>query len=174
MANPLDPQWRSYNVTLQAHEVARRASGSPLTRSASLSGTPFAVMPHVDVVDQLAAAERELNAEAVLFLHATFESAIRDDLAAKGALLAAATGPHVAFGTELAAWFADLTADVRMDVVTRPYATAAGPTLLGVVGNIRKYRHWLAHGRRGTAPPAVTPQFTYTRLTQFLQTCGLT
>jgi hypothetical protein len=110
----------------------------------------------------------------VLFLYAAFEAALRDHVAAQSALLVAAVGPHPTFGPDLATWFADLCDDVRMDGVTRLYTPAAGPALSAFIGTVRKYRHWLAHGRRGTAPPAVNPQLTHARLTQFLQACGLT
>ena len=78
------------------------------------------------VVDAVDAAQQELNAQTVLFLYATFESTLRDDLTARSPLLAAANGPHATFGPDLAAWFADPCDDVRMDGVTRLYAPAVG------------------------------------------------
>ncbi len=173
MPNPLDPQWQSYNDTQESLALIRRLSEVPGTRTATLHGTSFAAMADAAVDAAISVAKQELNAQTVLFLYATFESALRDDLSARSTALATAPGPHPAFGLDLATWFTDLVDDVRMDGVTRLYAPAAGPLLVAMIGNIRKYRHWLAHGRRGTAPPAVTPQFTYARLTQFLRACGL-
>lgn len=36
------------------------------------------------------------------------------------------------------------------------------------VNQVRKYRNWVAHGRRGTKPDNVTPNQAYERLTQLL------
>jgi hypothetical protein len=63
-----------------------------------------------------------------------------------------------------------------MDGVVKLFGSAVNPvnaTLPSVVGSIREYRNWLAHGKRGPMPPAVAPLSTYQSLTQFLQACGL-
>jgi hypothetical protein len=36
------------------------------------------------------------------------------------------------------------------------------------VNQVRRYRNWVAHGRRTTAPPFVDPEMTYQRLRRFL------
>lgn len=61
----------------------------------------------------------------------------------------------------------------RMDDVADLFVSAVGQVLIAQVGNIRKYRHWLAHGRRWAQPPTVTPAFAYRALTAFLQSVGL-
>jgi hypothetical protein len=40
--------------------------------------------------------------------------------------------------------------------------------LVEQVSQVRKYRNWVAHGRRGDQPDAVDPQTAYDRLQQFL------
>ncbi|HZT80677.1 MAG TPA: hypothetical protein VFA26_10660 [Gemmataceae bacterium] len=40
--------------------------------------------------------------------------------------------------------------------------------LIEKVNQVRRYRNWVAHGRRGPQPPAVSPQSAYMRLQQFL------
>jgi hypothetical protein len=36
------------------------------------------------------------------------------------------------------------------------------------VNQVRRYRNWVAHGRRATAPPFVDPEMAYERLKRFL------
>ena len=172
MADPLDPLPEAYEVAAESLAATRQAARTPATATL-LVGSRLRGRTTADVDALVAVARRELDAQTVLFLYATFESTLRDDLTARSALLALAPGPHPTFGRDLAAWFADLCNDVRMDGMTRLYAPAAGPALSAVIGNVRKYRQCLAHGRRGTAPPAVNPRLAYARLTQFLQACGL-
>jgi hypothetical protein len=60
-----------------------------------------------------------------------------------------------------------------MDDLANLYISAVGQVLGAQVGNIRVYRHWLAHGRRWPQPPNVTPLFAYQTLTSFLRAAGL-
>jgi hypothetical protein len=43
------------------------------------------------------------------------------------------------------------------------------PNLVEEVNQVRRYRNWVAHGRRGPEPDFVTPQKAYDRLTRFLK-----
>ena len=45
--------------------------------------------------------------------------------------------------------------------------------LIEEVNQVRKYRNWVAHGRRGSQPDLVTPQAAYDRLQAFLAALGL-
>jgi len=52
--------------------------------------------------------------------------------------------------------------------VLEPYKC---PTLVGLVeevNQVRRYRNWVAHGRRTAQPAAVTPKAAFERLTRFL------
>lgn len=51
--------------------------------------------------------------------------------------------------------------------VTEAYK-ALDPDLIEQVNQVRKYRNWVAHGRRGEPQNAVDPNTAYTRLKQFL------
>ena len=42
------------------------------------------------------------------------------------------------------------------------------PDLVEQVSQVRRYRNWVAHGRRGDQPDAVDPQTAYQRLQRFL------
>lgn len=44
--------------------------------------------------------------------------------------------------------------------------------LIEKVSQVRKYRNWVAHGRRGQKPPMVTPDVARERLSEFLERMG--
>ncbi|HEX4610424.1 MAG TPA: hypothetical protein VH092_19695 [Urbifossiella sp.] len=54
--------------------------------------------------------------------------------------------------------------------VLEPYKSPAGPDLVEEVNQVRKYRNWVAHGRRPDGRPEVEidPRAAYDRLTRFL------
>ena len=51
-----------------------------------------------------------------------------------------------------------------------PYKSAAGAGLVEEVNQVRRYRNWVAHGRRDDLRPKdnVEPREAYDRLTRFL------
>jgi hypothetical protein len=51
--------------------------------------------------------------------------------------------------------------------VLDPYKGAA-PELTEEVNQVRRYRNWVAHGRRAAQPAAVSPAVAYERLQRFL------
>jgi hypothetical protein len=51
--------------------------------------------------------------------------------------------------------------------VTEAYK-ALDPDLIEQVNQVRKYRNWVAHGRRGEPQNAVDPKTAYARLNRFL------
>jgi hypothetical protein len=46
------------------------------------------------------------------------------------------------------------------------------PHLVEEVNQVRRYRNWVAHGRRGEQPDNVSPAITYIRLKRFLERLG--
>jgi hypothetical protein len=176
MPNPLDPIWKAHGITLDAYSVVRRSLQlPPAERAASLQGGQFAAAVNdQEILDALDAAEDELDDQSVMFLYATVEATLRDHVTGHGVLLFPAAVPGPQFGSSLQAWFIELCKDTRMDKVVGLFEPWAGQVGVAQAGSIRKYRHWLAHGKRGAVPQAVTPQFAYTSLMQFLQSCGLT
>jgi hypothetical protein len=175
MSNPLDAIWRAHGITLDSYGVVRRSL--PLAapdRAAVLHGSEFATAANDQaILDALDAAQEELEDQTVMFLYATFEATLRDHVTAQGSLLGAAAQPGSQFGPNLQAWFTELCKETRMDKVVVLFEPWAGAVGVGQAGSIRKYRHWLAHGKRGAAPPSVTPQFAYNSLTSFLQSSKL-
>jgi hypothetical protein len=160
---------------MDAFGVVRRALAlDAMVRAQVLQGGQFAAASDQQILDLLDAAQDEVDDQAVLFLYATFEARLREHIVAQSGLLTGATQPSAQFGQNLHGWFNDLCRDARMDKVLDLFVPSVNQVLIAQVGSIRKYRHWLAHGRRGLAVPSVTPLFAYRTLTSFLQLCNLT
>jgi hypothetical protein len=173
MPNPLDPIWQAYDVTQDSFGVVRRSLGLGPTRDAALQGSQFLALADQQVVDLLDSAQDMIDDQAVMFLYATFEAALRDHVAAQSGLFSGATLPSPQFGITMQPWFAELCRETRMDKMANLFSPSADKTLIEQAGSIRKYRHWLAHGKTGKAPTSVTPLFAYTPLTRFLFSCAL-
>lgn len=52
--------------------------------------------------------------------------------------------------------------------VLEPFKMGGHADLVEQVNQVRRYRNWVAHGRRGKPPAAVDPVAAYERLTRFL------
>lgn len=175
MPNPLDPLWNAYQTTRASLKVVKRCmTVASVDRAKAFSNTRFGGLTDQQCIDLLDAAQTEVDDAAILSLYATFEARLRDHVAAQTPLLHAANQPSAAFGVALAGSFNEYCARNRMDDLADLFLASVGQVVLAQVGNIRTYRHWLAHGRRWAQPPTVTPPFAYQTLTTFLQSCGLT
>lgn len=49
------------------------------------------------------------------------------------------------------------------------YRAPVGADLVEMVNQVRRYRNWVAHGRRGPLPADVNPRVAYERLSEFLK-----
>lgn len=105
---------------------------------------------------------------AVLVLFSVFEATVRHQvLEHVGRLQATAIQhPFLAHGLE----------EMRQAVmegsffrVLESFKSDARNNLIEEVNQVRKYRNWVAHGRRGDKPVAVDPRLAYDRLNRFLQ-----
>lgn len=52
--------------------------------------------------------------------------------------------------------------------VLEPYKVKGHADLIEEVNQVRRYRNWVAHGRRGDQPPSVAPEMAYERLSRCL------
>ena len=102
---------------------------------------------------------------AVLVLFSVFESIVRTAILEE-IKLESATLRHVAL-RRAAAETLEKTAEGSFFRVLEPYKEL-DPDLIEQVNQVRRYRNWVAHGRRDTAPPAVAPRAAYDRLSRFL------
>jgi hypothetical protein len=175
MPNPLDPIWDAHLTARAALKVVRRCiKVSGIDRAKALSNTRFDGLADQQCIDLVDAAQTEVDDSAILSLYATFEARLRDHIAQQAHHLHAAQQPNPAFGLALAMSFSEYCDRNPMDDLANLFVAAVGQVLVAQVGNIRTYRHWLAHGRRWAQPPNVTPVFAYQTLTAFLQAAGLT
>ncbi len=174
MPNPLDPIWNAHLTGRAALKVVRRCvTVTGINRAIAFSNTRFDGLTDQQCIDLLDAAQTEVDDSAVLSLYATFEATLRDHIAQQAHHLHAAQHPNPNFGVALATSFSEYCDRNRMDDLADLFASAVGQVLVAQVGNIRTYRHWLAHGQRSAQPSNVTPVFAYQTLTAFLQAAGL-
>ena len=144
-----------------------------INRAKAFSNTRFAGLTDQQCIDLLDTAQTEVDDAAILSLYASFEARLRDHVGQQAPLLHVAQQPSPDFGVALATSFSEYCDRSRMDDLADLFASAVGQVAVAKVGNIRTYRHWLAHGRRWAQPPTVTPVFAYQTLTTFLQTARL-
>jgi hypothetical protein len=175
MSNSLDPIWDAHLTAQDALKVVRRCiTVGGIDRAKAFSNTRLDGLMDRQCIHLLGAAQTEVNDSAVLSLYATFEARLRDHIAQQAHHLHAAQQPNPDFGIALATSFSEYCDGNRMNDLADLFASAVGQVLVAQVGNIRAYRHWLAHGRRWAQPPNVTPAFAYQTLAAFLQAAGLT
>ena len=176
--NPLDAILDAYNTARDAIKVVRRcATLENKEQKQPFGNTRFYGVSKNGNLRLLDAAESELNDLTVLSLYASFEKHIKDHLSKQAPLLHAAEGPNANFGVSLAGLYAGwISETMRMDHAIALFKSAAAKDkdLMAQVGNIRKYRHWVAHGKPPvSAPPNTDPQSAYEILSKFLDLAGL-
>jgi hypothetical protein len=155
MTNPLDPVYDAYNINFGALKVAYRC----ITLDTINAERPFrrTIFHHKedDVnLQMLKVGQAELNDLTVLALYAAFERAMRDHFIQR--IEEVRSIPSTDFGNGLADWLDKQSGEIRMDAVMDmfcPSGTAKNNKHLSQIGNIRAYRHWVAHGRHSTSKP---------------------
>lgn len=103
---------------------------------------------------------------AVLVLFSVFESLVRD-------LLAAEIKREVSDKSVTHSVLLQAIQDLIQQVEEGSFFKVLGPfktldhNLVEEVNQVRQYRNWVAHGRRGKKPAAVEPKIAYERLSRF-------
>lgn len=138
--------------------------------SSLVRGTVFDRLPREELDRTIDLLQEYLNDQAVLSLYAAFESEIRGHLIAQSVHLTKhARSRDIHFAQALAEEYSSWCDEgIRMDRVAAFFKKSAGQTLLDQIGQVRKYRHWLAHGKRRQRPSNTTPVFAYEALNEFL------
>jgi hypothetical protein len=108
----------------------------------------------------------DLDDLAVLLMFSVFEAIVRDQalIDVDGSL---APPLHPAVGRAVD----DLKQDLRSGSFARVTAAfqSLDTDLVEQVNQVRRYRNWVAHGRRGNQPPLVDPARAFDRLSRFLE-----
>jgi hypothetical protein len=176
MSDPLHPIWDAFLTADNALKVVHRcATLSAVDSERPFRNTRFHGLAGPQCCELELAARREIEDAALLALYAAFEARLREHVTARIDHLRAdmdATSP--VFGSALIDMFRSYCDAARMDSLIHLFADSVGHELTAKVGAIRQYRHWVAHGRRGAAPPKMPPRAAYDSLSRFLSLCGLT
>lgn len=165
----LDDAWRWYGATrrqLSRMQRLGRKYWAELPWAGRLErDNLFGMVQSDEVVEETAQALDPLGDLAVLVLFSVFEATVREWVsAAIEPELLGITHPTLRHAAEAAREAID---DGSFFRVLEPYKRL-DPGLIEEVNQVRRYRNWVAHGRRRDEPASVTPESAYDRLSRFL------
>lgn len=130
----------------------------------------FRLLDRQEVVAESEAALSELDGLAILVLFSVFESIVRD-VVADDMRIEVVGLRHVAIR------HAAREAIQRVEEGSLYWVLgsfkAIDPDLVEEVNQVRRYRNWVAHGRRGKAPIPISPSAALNRLGRFLEVLRL-
>jgi len=113
-----------------------------------------------------------LNDLAVLVFFSVFEATVREAVLAEvKPEVEALRHPSLRHAAQEAC---DAIKNGSFFRVLGPFKAGGHADLIEQVHQVRRYRNWVAHGRRGDPPATVDPEAAYDRLTRFLQLLGPT
>ncbi len=123
-----------------------------------------------NLVNQSRVALGPLDDLAVLVLFSVFESIVRqsvhDDMLSEGARI-----QHYLLRSAVSRAL-DQVDDGSFFSVLETFKSELNAGLVEEVNQVRKYRNWVAHGRKGERPDYVDPKIAYFRLRKFLTELG--
>ncbi len=125
----------------------------------------FKELQPTHLVEKSQRAADELDDLGVFLLFSVFEAEVRGQaLADLAEQQTVATHPVMRHAVQ------SLTEVVRKGPLGKVLAAykPADPALIEEVNQVRKYRNWIAHGRRRAKPDSVTPEVARDRLSRFL------
>jgi len=121
------------------------------------------------ITDNVSLCLEHLDDFAVLILFAAFESIIREKV--RTAIQAEAGGLQHPFIVQLLKDAIEAIEHGSIYRILEPFKGNA-EDLTEEVNQVRRYRNWVAHGRRTPQPDAVDPVTAYKRLKRFLEESG--
>jgi len=166
----LEDAWRWYHATrdnlLRMHRLAHRhwqglPWEGPLGRD-----DDFRMLEDSTVVTETKYGLDFLDDLTVVVLFSVFEQTIRDQI--RDEVREESVGlshPVLKKAAE------DVTLAIEVGSFARvlePYK-AEHADLIEEVNQVRRYRNWVAHGRRGEQPPSVAPRMAFERMSRFLE-----
>jgi hypothetical protein len=168
--NTLDDAWRWYELVSRQATLARRLASrywAELPWDGAIGrDTFFQDLDRDRVVQGAQEVMADLDDLAVMLLFSVFEANVREAvLAAVDHEVGLIQHPALRHAAEDAR---DWIAEGSFFRVLEPYKAEGHADLIEQVNQVRKYRNWVAHGRRGTTPSAVTPIVALDRLKRFL------
>lgn len=168
--NTLDDAWRWYQATKRSSTLVRRLARKhwgAWTESSTLARDDhFRNVDQDQLSQETELAEDHLEDFAVFVLFSVFEGEVRELVLDRTAHERAALR-HPA----LTNWGKELEESLRQGSfgnLLKAIKTLELNDLIEQVNQIRKYRNWVAHGRRGDRQESVTPPDAYRRLRALL------
>jgi hypothetical protein len=165
----LEEAWRWYQAAAESlrrvERVGRRYWDEPGVRELLSKDGVLRGLSHEEVEGEAQQAREPLDDLAVLVLFSVFESivreAVRDQVAEEAEGLrhpALQYAAQEAIGSiEDGSFFRVLEPDKGRDA-----------SLIEEVNQVRRFRNWVAHGRRGSPQARIDPRSAYDRLSRFL------
>ena len=168
--NTLDDAWRWYSVTrenlLRMNRLSRLYWRKLPWDGVLDRDDEFRLLEAADVASDTRYGLDFLDDLAIVVLFSVFEAAIRGHV--KQEVEAEAAGivhPVLRKQVEDALWVVNEGSFAR---ILEPYKSQGYADLIEEVNQVRRYRNYVAHGRRGDQPASVTPPAAFDRLTRFL------
>lgn len=168
--NTLEDAWRWYELVSRQAALARRLASRywpELPWDGALGRDLFFQdLDRDQVVEGAQRVMDDLDDLAVMLLFSVFEAIVREVvLAAVDQEVGHIQHPALRYAAKDAR---DWIAEGSFFRVLEPFKAEGHADLIEQVNQVRKYRNWVAHGRRGTTPNAVTPIAALDRLRRFL------
>ena len=126
----------------------------------------FKNLDHIQLEEQSRFTLEQMDDLAVLVLFSLFECQVRDRIASE---ISSEVSQKSVTNTVLLQAVEDLIHQVEEGSffkLLEPFKKIDA-NLVEDVNQVRRYRNWVAHGRRGAKPPSVDPATAYNRLTEF-------
>lgn len=158
---------RTLGITCSASIGWQGGTGRSCPGRVIWNGTTSSDFSKVQVLEETRYSLDFLNDLAVVVLFSVFEQLIRGQVHEE--VLAEAKElrhPLLRKAGEDTLWAVERGSLARL---LEPYKTEGWADLIEEVNQVRDYRNWVAHGRRGKLPPSVTPNAAFERLSRFLK-----
>jgi hypothetical protein len=175
--NTLDDAWQWYLATRRNLERMQRLGKKhwdeipwdsvPLGRD-----DDFRNLEKGDIEKETIVGLAPINDLAVVVLFSVFEAIVRNFVADQmGPEADQLTHPILTFAAEEAIRGVEEGSFYRR--VLEPLKEQVSPNLITQVNQVRNFRNWVAHGRRGEPENNVEPLVAYNRLKEFLGALGI-
>ncbi len=159
------------NLTRMRRLGSKHWNDASLEHASIWQDDEFRMVEATEIVAEATTSLRPIDDLAVVVLFSVFESQVRDYLAARmRPQVGALTDPILKEAAEEAVQGVKEGSFARRVLDPLKEQGLVAPDLVEKVNQVRKYRNWVAHGRReGDAETNnVTPRMAYDRLREFL------